>query len=201
MYTYRSLERGNLCLILFFFKPKSLPLTGGAPFFMGQRAMDKLQARKTKVASYYLDMKLVGEYWGWYGSRAYHHTGMVSTWYAMREALAIVAEEGLPAMWARHEACHHQLWDGLRSMGLEPFVTSPEDRLVTINTIKVPQGVDWAALVKHAMDKYGVEIAGGLGPTVGAVWRVGLLGYNAVPANVELVLAAFKDGLKQQGKL
>ncbi len=144
-------------------------------------------------------MKLVGDYWGWYGSRSYHHTGMVSTWYAMREALAIVAEEGLPSMWARHEACHHQLWEGLSTLGLEPFVANPEDRLVTINTIKVPQGVDWAAVVKHGMDKYGVEIAGGLGPTVGAVWRVGLLGYNAQPANVELVLAAFEDGLKQQG--
>lgn len=174
---------------------------GGAPFYMGERAMAKLQSRKTPVASYYFDMKLVGDYWGWYNSRSYHHTGMVSTWYAMREALAVVAEEGLPSMWARHEACYHQLWDGLRSMGLQPFVENEADRLITINTIKVPDGVDWAAILKNAMDKYNVEIAGGLGPTMGKVWRVGLLGANATPANVELVLAAFRDGLKQQGKL
>ena len=67
------------------------------------------------MRSYYLDLNLVGDYWGWFGStRTYHHTGMVSMWYAMREALAIVAEEGLEPMWARHEAVHKQLWTGLR---------------------------------------------------------------------------------------
>ncbi len=44
-----------------------------------------------------------------------------------------------------------------------------------------------------------VEIAGGLGPTMGKVWRIGVMGYNATDANVALVVAAFKDGLEQQG--
>ena len=174
---------------------------GGAPFFLSPRALEKVKSRKTKVRSYYLDMNLVGDYWGWYGSRSYHHTGMVTMWYAMREALALVAEEGLEAMWARHKACHDQLWKGLAEMGLQPFVENPDDRLCTVNTIKVPEGVDWAAVVKNAMDKYEVEIAGGLGPTVGKVWRIGLMGYNANPANVELVLSAFRDGLQKQGFL
>jgi alanine-glyoxylate transaminase/serine-glyoxylate transaminase/serine-pyruvate transaminase len=34
-------------------------------------------------------------------------------------------------------------------------------RLITVNTIKVPEGVDWAKVVKNAMDKYNLEIAGG----------------------------------------
>ena len=68
-------------------------------------------------------------------------------------------------------------------------------------SVQVPEGVDWAALIKNAMDKYSVEISGGLGGTAGKVWRVGLMGYNAQPAKVELVLACFRDGLKQQGKL
>jgi alanine-glyoxylate transaminase / serine-glyoxylate transaminase / serine-pyruvate transaminase len=172
---------------------------GGAPFMMNDRAMAKLKGRKTKVQSYYLDMNLVGDYWGWYGSRSYHHTGMVSMWYAMREALALVQEEGLDAMWARHKAVHDELWAGLSALGLEPFVEDPKDRLVTVNTIKVPAGVDWAAVVKNAMDKFNVEIAGGLGPTVGQVWRIGLMGYNAKPVNVEMVVNAFEDGLRQQG--
>ena len=219
-----------------------------------------------QVRSYYLDLNLVGDYWGWFGGRSYHHTGLVSMWYAMREALAIVSEEGLVASWARHEAVHKQLWEGLTAMGLEPYVANPEHRLVTVNTIKVPAGVDWAALCKNAMDKYNVEIAGGLGPTAGKIFRVGLMGgwwvegvgvgaveggggegggwgmpserpsngtgggstftcalevsscphlhsilcpalpavlagYNAKPGNVELVLAAFRDGLQQQGFL
>lgn len=74
---------------------------------------------------------------GWFDSRSYHHTGMISMWYAMREALAIVAEEGLEAAWARHEAAHKALWAGLSQLGLKPYVEKAEDRLVTVNTIKV----------------------------------------------------------------
>ena len=48
-----------------------------------------------------------------FGKRSYHHTGPVSTLYAMREALAIVAEEGLGPMWKRHQEMHAMLWDGL----------------------------------------------------------------------------------------
>lgn len=174
---------------------------GGAPLFFGERAMKKLATRKTLPATYNLDMNLIGDYWGWFGKRSYHHTGMVSTWYAMREALAIVQETGLENLWANHERLHKELWAGLTEMGLQPFVEDPDSRLVTVNTIKVPEGVDWAAVVANAMDKYSVEIAGGLGPTVGKVWRVGIMGFNATDANVELVLASFRDGLKKQGRL
>ena len=56
------------------------------------------------------------------------------------------------------------------------------------------------AVIQHCMNKYKVEIAGGLGPSAGKVWRVGILGYNAQPQNIALVLAAMKDALKQQGR-
>jgi alanine-glyoxylate transaminase/serine-glyoxylate transaminase/serine-pyruvate transaminase len=174
---------------------------GAAPFFMSERAMEKLQSRKSKPATFNLDMNLIGDYWGWYGKRSYHHTGPVSTFYAMREALAIVNEEGLEQLWARHLAAHNQLWEGLSSLGLKPFVEKEQDRLITVNTIKVPEGVDWAAVVKNAMDKFNLEIAGGLGPTIGKVWRVGCMGYNARPGPIALTIEAFRDGLKQQGKL
>jgi hypothetical protein len=49
--------------------------------------------------------------------------------------------------------------------------------------------------------RYSLEIAGGLGPTAGKVWRIGVMGYNAQPQNVALVVEAFRDGLAQQGKL
>ena len=67
--------------------------------------------------------------------------------------------------------------------------------------VQIPDGVDPMGVIKLAMDKYNVEISGGLGGSAGKVWRVGLMGYNAKPANVELVLAAFREGLKAQGKL
>ena len=48
-----------------------------------------------------------------------------------------VQEEGLSCMWQRHTDMHHMLWEGLNSMGLQPYVSKPEERLVTVNTIKV----------------------------------------------------------------
>ena len=66
---------------------------------------------------------------------------------------------------------------------------------------QVPPGVDWKAVIDYAMDTYNLEIWGGLGQTIGKIWRVGIMGYNATPGNVELVLAAFREALKAQGKL
>lgn len=169
--------------------------------FFSERALQAVQARKTKCRSFNVDLTMVGDQWGWFDKRFYHHTTAISTLYAMREALALVAEEGLDAMWQRHCDMHTMLWDGLKTLKLTPFVKNDADRLITVNTINVPQGVDWAAVCKNAMDKYSVEIAGGLGPTAGQIWRVGLMGFNCRPQNVEIVLTALEDGLKQQGKL
>ncbi|KAA6421055.1 MAG: alanine-glyoxylate transaminase [Trebouxia sp. A1-2] len=170
-----------------------------APFFMSERAMKKLKGRKTKVATYMLDMNLVGDYWGWYGKRWYHHTGPISMWYGMREALAIVAEQGLDSMWKRHTQLGKYLWAGLSEIGLEPYVTDPADRLITVNTIRVPKDIDAVKLITFAMAKFSLEISAGLGPSAGQVWRVGLMGYNATAANIELVLTAFRQGLAEQG--
>lgn len=120
---------------------------------------------------------------------------MVSMWYAMREALAIVAAEGLPLLWARHAAMAERLWAGLREIGLEPYAADG-DGLVTVNTIKVPAGVDWAAVCASALSTYHLEIAGGLGPSAGQVWRVGLMGANACPECVDAVIAAFRSALQ-----
>lgn len=169
---------------------------GASPFFMSERAMEVLQNRKTPLRTYNLDMKLIGDYWGWFGSRSYHHTAPVSNLYALREALAITNEEGVTALWARHKAMHDMLWDGLDKLGLEPFVEDPASRLYTVNTIKVPEGVDWKKLVDFAMQTRCIEIAGGLGPTVGKIWRIGIMGYNARPQNVAMTLEAFREGLK-----
>ncbi|MFZ0545331.1 MAG: aminotransferase class V-fold PLP-dependent enzyme, partial [Candidatus Promineifilaceae bacterium] len=68
---------------------------GIAPLTLGPRAMDKLNGRKTKVANWYLDMSAVSKYWG--KERTYHHTAPINMNYGFREALRLVAEEGLEA--------------------------------------------------------------------------------------------------------
>lgn len=42
----------------------------------------------------------------------------------MREALALVTDQGLESMWAQHKTCHDQLWKGLTELGLEPYGAS-----------------------------------------------------------------------------
>ncbi|CAG9462368.1 unnamed protein product [Pedinophyceae sp. YPF-701] len=171
---------------------------GASPFFFSERALQKLMSRKTKPATFNLDMTMIGDYWGWWDKRSYHHTGVVSTFYAMREAFAIVNNEGLEAMWKRHQDMHEMLWEGLTKFGLKPYVEDDAARLATVNTIRAPDGVDIAKVIGNAMEKYSVEISAGLGPSAGKVWRIGLMGMNARPQNVRLVLNAFEDGLKQQ---
>lgn len=174
---------------------------GAAPLFLSERAWSKICVRKTKCASFNLDLTMIARYWQWKQGepRFYHHTGAVSTYFALRECLAVVGEEGLPEMWRRHAAAAAQLWKGLEALGLEPYVRDPKERLITVNTIRVPEGVDWAALVGHALQRYDLEIAGGLGPSTGKVWRVGLMGFSCTAANVALVLEAFRTGLEAQG--
>lgn len=80
----------------------------------------------------------------------------------MREALAIVAEQGLDSMWKRHTELGKYLWAGLSEIGLEPYVQDPADRLITVNTIRTPEGIDAVKLIKFAMDKFSLEISAGV---------------------------------------
>lgn len=170
-----------------------------APITFSDRAMAKVKARKTPIRSFYLDITWLANYWGCDGTpRKYHHTGPVSSVYALREALSLVCAEGLESLWARHAACAQRLHEGLASLGLQLFISDPAKRTPTVSTIRVPEGVDWMKVTKYFMANYKVEISGGLGPSAGQVWRVGLMGYNCTPENVDLVLKIMKEALGQQ---
>jgi len=165
---------------------------GLAPLTLGPRAVDKLANRRSKVANWYLDMSLVGKYWG--SERTYHHTAPINMNYALRESLRLVAEEGLEARWSRHQATAELFWEGLEEIGLSCHVQR-EYRLPSLTTVRVPDGVDAKAVSARLLTEYNIEIAGGLGQLAGQVWRVGLMGYNSRPENVLLLLAALKEVL------
>lgn len=165
---------------------------GLAPITVGPAARSILESRKTKVANWYLDLSIVAQYWG--AARTYHHTAPINMNYALREALRMIQEEGLEARYARHKANAELLWAGLEDMDLELHV-SPEHRLTTLTTVRVPAGVDDMAVRKSLLDDYNVEIGGGLGALKGKVWRVGLMGYNARPESVAVLLRALADVL------
>ncbi|MGB3292804.1 MAG: alanine--glyoxylate aminotransferase family protein [Phormidesmis sp.] len=163
---------------------------GSSPFTMGDRALTKLSQRQSKVANWYLDMSLLSNYWG--NGRTYHHTAPVNMTYAIREALRLLAEEGLEARWNRHRQTAEYLWEGLEEMGLTCHVPT-EYRLPTLTTVRVPDGVDAKAVTSRLIDEHNLELGGGLGDLAGKVWRVGLMGYNAEKKNVDTFLAALKQ--------
>ncbi|MFW6358854.1 MAG: pyridoxal-phosphate-dependent aminotransferase family protein [Chroococcales cyanobacterium] len=162
---------------------------GASPFTMSPRAEEKLHSRKTQVANWYLDVSLLSKYWG--NERTYHHTAPINMNYGLREALRLVAEEGLAQRWKRHQETAELLWNGLADLGMECHVPK-EYRLPTLTTVRIPNGVDGKAVSSKLLHEYNIEIGNGLGELAGQVWRVGLMGYNSRPENVLLLLEAMK---------
>ncbi|MGL4511988.1 MAG: pyridoxal-phosphate-dependent aminotransferase family protein [Lacipirellulaceae bacterium] len=161
---------------------------GLSPVTLSQRAMHKANGRKTPCNSWYLDLKLVGNYWS--GSRAYHHTAPVNMNYALHEGLRLALEEGLENRFARHRRVHELLKSGLEERGFT-YASDPAHSLPMLNLVNVPAGVDDEAGVRRRLlDEHGLEIGGGLGALAGKCWRIGVMGHGARDENVGKILAA-----------
>lgn len=171
---------------------------GITPISFNDRAMHKINTRKSKVKVYYWDATLVGQYWNCFTnqSRIYHHTISSTLLYGLREALAIFCTMELKPVIRRHMDCSFRLQKGIEDMGMQMFVEIPSDRLATVNTIKIPAGVDWKKVSEYAMNKYFLEISGGLGPTANKVFRIGLMGENATFEKVDLVLRILREAIQ-----
>lgn len=169
---------------------------GMAPITVSPRFEQVLRERKTPVQSWYFDLTMVMEFWG--KDRAYHHTPPVSLIFAMREALRIVCEEGLENGWQRHRQNQLALIAGLEALGLELFVPDPGDRLPTVTSVCVPQGKAEAQIRRQLLEEFGIEIAGGIGPLKGKIWRIGLMGHTSQEKYVLLFLAALEKVLLDQ---
>jgi alanine-glyoxylate transaminase/serine-glyoxylate transaminase/serine-pyruvate transaminase len=168
---------------------------GASPLTLNDRAMDKVLSRETEARSWYLDLSLLEGYWG--EERAYHHTAPITNVYALREALRLVAEEGIEERWDRHLHVAGALKRGLEAMGLE--MNAPDEYwLPSLNAVRVPDGVDDAAVIEHLLGEYDLEIASGLGALSGDIWRIGCMGHSASPKNVSFLMGALGDALVAQ---
>jgi alanine-glyoxylate transaminase/serine-glyoxylate transaminase/serine-pyruvate transaminase len=166
--------------------------SGLAPVVFGPRALEK----RVKCRSFYFDLSLLEDYWL---RRKYHHTMSSTLVYALYEALSIVEEEGLDARWARHERNHRALVTSLAQLGLS-MLPAEADRLWTLNAVRVPEGVDDAAVRLHLLEEFNMEIGSGLGPLAGKVWRVGLMGASSSPRLIVLLRGALESALIKQGR-
>ena len=169
---------------------------GLAPISLGPRAVDIVTHRQYPVQSLYLDIAALEDYWS--ERRRYHHTAPILLLYALREALRLLLEEGVPQRWQRHAHTAAGLRAGLEALELELFA-DPAYRLDPLTTIVVPAQVDAAQVQRQLYQQYNLEIGGGLGELQGKIWRIGLMGHSCQRRNVLLVLAALEQCLAQQG--
>jgi alanine-glyoxylate transaminase/serine-glyoxylate transaminase/serine-pyruvate transaminase len=165
---------------------------GLSPVSFSPAALEVMEKRTTKVQSWYLDVSMLRNYYTGDGGRAYHHTAPINMIYALREALRIVLEEGLETRFERHRVMHLELRKGLEALGLE-YV--PKNSLHSLNCVRVPDGVDEAAIRSRLLKDYSIEIGGGLGVFAGKAWRIGLMGHSATQRNITTLVGALKDCL------
>ena len=168
---------------------------GLAPVSFNQRAMDVILNRQTKVQSWYLDVTMLANYWG--SDRVYHHTAPINMSYALYEALQIIHEEGLEACYARHTLNHQALKAGLSAIGIE-YTAQEGHQLPMLNAVRIPDGIDDGKTRGDLLNRFGIEVGGGLGAFKGKVWRIGLMGYGSRAANVLLFLSALEQLLAEQ---
>lgn len=169
---------------------------GLSPMAMSRRATEALNARTSPVRSWYLDLKLIHDYST--VSHRYHHTAPISMFYALREALLVINDEGIENRWERHRRCHKLFVKGIEAMGLG-FHVPESNRIPTLNTVRVPSGVDEAKVRKRLLDGPGIEIAGGFGPLAGKIFRIGIMGPLATEDNVQFFLKEFGKALQAEG--
>jgi len=168
---------------------------GLSPVSFSPRAMDVVMNRKTKVRSWYLDVSMLAKYWG--SERVYHHTAPINMTYALYEALRIVLDEGLDNCFARHSLNHRALKAGLAAIGIK-YAAREGHQLPMLNAVLVPEGIDDAWVRSNLLNRFGIEIGGGLGAFKGKAWRVGLMGHAARSRNVLLFLGALEQLLAEQ---
>lgn len=166
---------------------------GLAPFTISDRAFER---RIEKPQSWYLDLGLIGGYAGGAtgGGRTYHHTAPVAMIASLEAALERILAEGLENVWQRHRDAGTALQQGLEEMGLKLFAAEGY-RLPELTTVQVPDGVDSAAVRGYLLENFNIEIGAGVGQFASTVWRIGLMGPNANPASVALVLGALNEAL------
>jgi len=172
---------------------------GLAPFTCTDAALAAVQSRKTKVSSWYFDLSLLSSYWSEGATaRVYHHTAPALMVYAFHEALAIIAEEGLPARFQRHLRNGTALQAGLEAMGLSLFAQKGF-RLSTLTSVRIPEGVNDAKIRQRLLNEFNIEIGGGLGALKGRLWRIGLMGHSSTEQNVLFFLYALEKLLSEEG--
>jgi alanine-glyoxylate transaminase / serine-glyoxylate transaminase / serine-pyruvate transaminase len=159
---------------------------GLSPISISPKAWEWLERRPDPPFTWYLDLSLLAKYFE--APHVYHHTPSPPLYYAMHQALAAIEEEGLRNRWNRHLRTNERLVAGLSRLGFQPLVTNPEERIWNLTTVIPPTGVDEAQVRRGLVEKYGIEVAGGIGQFAGKILRIGTMGPLATDENADFLL-------------
>ena len=167
---------------------KGFMLPPGLAFLSFSPKAEKL-AGQSDLPKYYFDLKAAKKS---YEKDDTPWTPAVSLVMGLNSVLDMMMEEGPDNILARHARLAHATREAVKAMGLELFSKRPSN---AVTAVKVPEGVDGAALVKKMRDEQGVTIAGGQASLKGKIFRIAHLGYMdeydviAAIAGVEIVLS------------
>lgn len=122
-------------------------------------------------------------------------TPAVSLIVGLRESLAMLREEGLENVFARHGRMARMARAGTTAMGLSLFAEHPAD---SVTTVRGPEGLDTGELIARLRDHYGIRMVGGQDEAKGKIFRIAHLGYFD---NLDIVLGlgAIEGALKDLG--
>jgi len=168
---------------------------GLAIICFGERALKVRDARKSLMTTYYGDLKR------WAPVMAeptkYFATHPVNMIYSLHESCKMILSEGLEARFLRHSMMASSFRNAMRSINLQ-LLCEEKASASTLTVVKYPEAVRDADFRKTLVDKYGITIAGGLGPLSQKVFRVGHMG-NVNHNDIFATIAAIEGGLTQQG--
>ncbi len=146
--------------------------------------------------------KLPRSYWDWNemlainGSGYFPYTPATNLLYGLHEALDMLFEEGLDAVFARHMRLSEATRRAIRAWGLEILCAEPAEYSATLTAIMMPDSHSADALRKVILDRYDLSLGQGLGKLSGKIFRIGHLGWFndlmlcGTLAGVEMGLAA-----------
>ncbi len=143
---------------------------GLAMIGVGQRAWAWVE--RAKLPRFYFDLVSARKYAGRANTP---YTPAVSALYGLRAGLELMHEEGLPAIYARHQRLAAKTREGLRALGLR-LLADPAHASDTVTAAYAPEGGDGEALVKRLGQEHALFVGEGQGPLKGKVFRVAHMG-------------------------
>ena len=126
--------------------------------------------------------KLPRSYWDWQEMVKINPTGFfpytpaTNLLYGLREALAMLQEEGLDNVFARHERLATACRAAVKAWGLEVLCQNPAEHSPVLTAVLMPPSHDADRFRKVALEKYNISLGSGLGKVAGKVFRIGHLG-------------------------